>query len=207
MKQMCHYVFALSVGGLAAAASAQELLSNGNFENMPNYGSGVSGDAGYSALTGAQIPGWTIEPGHAVTIHNTVIYPTIAGNFSVNTDGEGFNGVNANFYQDFATTIGQAYTLQYDWQGWLASGTQLNISVVDTLTSLVLASNSYSFDAALHHEVVPFLGTGNTVRLRIEEQSGFNDNTFIVDNFSVVPTPGAAALLGLGGLLGGRRRR
>ena len=66
-----------------------DILVNGGFEDEPNYGSGVINGAGYSALTGSQIPGWTIEPGHAVTIHNDTIYPTISGTYSVNTDGEG----------------------------------------------------------------------------------------------------------------------
>ena len=79
---------------------------NGGFENEPNFGNGVSGDGGYSALTGSQIPGWTIEPGHAATVHNTAFYPFISGNFSINMDGEGFNGQNANLYQDFASSLG-----------------------------------------------------------------------------------------------------
>src|SRR4051794_5523510 len=80
--------------GFPQIASAN-LLVNGGFDSEPNYGAGVVNGVGFSALTGSQIPGWTVEPGHAVTIHDTSTYPFITGPFSVNTDGEGFNGHNA----------------------------------------------------------------------------------------------------------------
>src|ERR1043165_2080900 len=85
------------------------ILVNGGFESEPNFGAGFSGDAGYTGFTGSQIPGWTIEAGHGATIHNTVLYPTISGKYSLNTDGEGFGGQNANLYQDFASTLGLLY--------------------------------------------------------------------------------------------------
>ncbi|MFT3685169.1 MAG: DUF642 domain-containing protein [Phycisphaerales bacterium] len=198
---------AVVFGGAAASA---DLLVNGNFENMPNFGAGISGDAGYSALTGNQIPGWTIEASHAATVHNTVLYPTISGGYSINMDGEGHFGNNANLYQDFASTLGNGYLLEFDWQGWQGNSVpRLNVSITDTVTNTVLVFGNYGYDAALHHEMLNFVGTGNTLRLRVEElpQSGFNDNTFMVDNFSVTPTPGAAAVLGLGMLTAGRRRR
>lgn len=74
-----------------------------------------SGDAGCSGLTGTQMPGWTIEPGHGATVHNTVLYPTISGGYSINMDGEGYNGVNADLYQDFGSALGASYTLTFDW--------------------------------------------------------------------------------------------
>jgi hypothetical protein len=67
------------------------------------------------------------------------------------------------------------------------------------------------------HQAASFLGSGNSLRLRVQESpnSGTNDNRFMVDNFSVVQTtvPDASSTLGLalvavGGLvLAGRRSR
>jgi hypothetical protein len=202
--------FLVLVAGMGRAQA--NILVNGGFENEPNYGLGVINGSGYSALTGSQIPGWTIEPGHAVTIHNNTIYPTISGTYSVNTDGEGYNGHNANFYQDFASTSGVSSTLSFDWKGWNdGTSAHLNVSVEDLTTSSLLFNGLYSWDGFLnlHHVMTSFLGTGDTLRLRIQEtpESGYNDNTYIVDNFSVVtsvtsvPEPSTLPLLGMAALV------
>jgi len=195
---------------LTSIASANVLI-NGDFESQPNFGNGIGGNAGFSLLTGDQIPGWTIAPGSAATVHNTLLYPTISGNYSLNMDGEGFNGGNTIIYQDFASLAGGAGVLEFDWQGWVStSQARLAVSIVDTISLETLIAGSYAFDEALNHEVLNFVGTGNTLRLTVQElpQSGGNDNAFMVDNFSVtIPVPATASLLGLGGLLAGRRRR
>ena len=187
-------VAATSVVACALAAPLHgELLTNGGFDLEPSFGAGVLGDAGYSALTGDQIPGWTIEAGHAATVHNTALYPTITGPYTINLDGEGYQGVNANLYQDFPSLLCAPYRLAFDWQGWVASSTpRLDVSVVDTVTGEVLVSLNTGFDANLHHEVLSFHGTGNVLRLRVREnpESGSNDNAFLVDNFSVVQLKG-----------------
>ena len=179
----------------AGSAHANALV-NGGFDSQPNYGSGVVNGVGFSALTGSQIPGWTIEVGHAVTIHDTSTYPFISGPYSVNTDGEGFGGHNANLYQDFPSVAGQQYQLQYDWQGWIATTAHLDVSITDTVTSAVLYHGNVVWAAGSHHVGAAFVGTGNPLRLRVQEspESGANDNGFIVDNFAVDPvviTPAA----------------
>lgn len=202
-----HIKFCALAAGISALfliastnSRAAEVLVNGGFESEPNFGMGVSGDGGYSALTGSQIPGWTIESGHAATVHNTAFYPFISGNFSINMDGEGFNGQNANLYQDFASSLGSSYDFSFDWQGWQnnAPNTLLQVSIVDLTTASILFNQTYSFSSTLHHESATFLGTGDTLRLRVQEspQSGSNDNQFIVDNFSIdVPEAGTLSLL------------
>ena len=177
--------------------AATNLLSNGGFESQPNWGGGVSHDGGYTALTGSQMPGWTIEPGHAVTIHvSPGSYLVISNAYSANTDGEGYNGHNANFYQDFSSEPHMRYALAFDWQSWghidPPTANALRISVTDTVTSNALFVGSYYYDGnaphPVHHVSSSFFGTGYPLRLRIEEspESGYNDNTFVVDNFSVV---------------------
>jgi hypothetical protein len=177
-------VTSLLFGALSAHAN---VLVNGGFDSEPNYGSGVQNGVGFSALTGSQIPGWTIEAGHAVTIHDTSTYPFITGPFSVNMDGEGFNGHNANLYQDFASVAGQQYQVQFDWQGWIATGAQLDVSVTDTVTSAVVYHGNFAWATGTHHVSAVFAGTGNPLRLRVQQspESGTNDNGFIVDNFAV----------------------
>ncbi len=182
---------------LPHAHAATNLLANGDFESEPNWGGGVSHNGGYTALTGSQIPGWTIEPSHAVSVHiSPGPYLVISNSFSVNTDGEGYNGHNANFYQDFGSTKDVSYALTFDWQSWgfieVPTSNALKISVTDTVTSNALFVAFYYYDGntphSVHHVTTNFFGTGNVLRLRIEEspESGYNDNTFVVDNFSVV---------------------
>lgn len=205
----CVALLPVLVVGLPAMAD-DNLLANGGFELMPNWNNGIGGDGAYTLFVESQIPGWTIEKGHAATIHNTNTYPTISGTYSLNTDGEGYNGHNVDIYQDFDSSLGQALTLTFDWKNWdQASVPLLNVSVVDTVTNAVLANGSYGASDGLHSEQFDFLGTGNALRLRVRHspESGFNDNTFIVDNFKVVPSPGAVAMLGVGVLAAGRRRR
>jgi len=204
-------LFAASIGCPTIASA--NLLANGGFDSEPNYGSGVVNGAGFSALTGAQIPGWTIEPGHAVTIHDTSVYPFISGPFSVNTDGEGFGGQNANLYQDLASIPGQQYQFQFDWLGWISTAARLDVSITDTVTSQVLYQGNFAWAVGSHHVSSTFIGTGNTLRLRVQEipQSGTNDNGFVVDNFTIdtsaaaIPTASVPTLslpmLGLLGLL------
>jgi Protein of unknown function (DUF642) len=203
-------LFAASIGCPTIASA--NLLVNGGFDSEPSYGSGVVNGAGFSALTGSQIPGWTIEPGHAVTIHDTSIYPFISGPFSVNTDGEGFGGHNANLYQDLASVAGQQYQFQFDWSGWSSTAARLDVSITDTVTSQVLYQGNFPWSAGLHHVSSTLVGTGHTLRLRIMEapESGANDNGFIVDNFAIdtsavttstaIPTL-SLPMLGLLGLL------
>jgi hypothetical protein len=181
------------------------LLVNGGFESEPNWGNGIGVyDPGETELIGSQIPGWTIVTNHAVTVQiASGPYLTISGNYSVNTDGEGYDGNNSNFYQDFATQNGLSYALEFNWQSWGAYTTpttsKLEISVVDTVTTAVLFDGLYSYDGTgphpVHDVLANFAGTGNPLRLRIQEspQSGYNDNTFVVDNFSVTVAPGVGA--------------
>ncbi len=199
-----HSSLALWLAGLIICASphlthaAANLLVNGDFENEPNWGGGVAYDGGCTALIGSELPGWTIEPNHAVTIHirpSPYNYLVISGAYSVNTDGEGYDGHNANFYQDFATAMGASYELDFDWQSWgltyPSTTGALEISLLDTVTSAVLFDGLYYYDGngphPVHHVSAGFAGTGNGLRLRIQQspESGFNDNTFVVDNFSV----------------------
>ena len=56
----------------------------------------------------------------------------------------------------------------------------------------------YSYDGSgphpVHDVLTNFVGTGHLLRLRIQEtpESGYNDNTFVVDNFSVTAVPAVA---------------
>lgn len=190
----------LAVLAVSAGAHAN-LIVNGDFENQPNFG--INGDGSYTRLDPGQMPGWTIASGHSVTIHkNPGAYPTISGAYSVNTDGEGQNGHNADFYQDFATSAGVSYTLDYNWLGWMASGAVLDVRIEVASSGAIVVQDLQNWDnLGVHHRQLSFVGDGTDYRLRILEnpESGFNDNSYIVDDFSVeaVPEPATLAIAGL----------
>ncbi|MBS1718537.1 MAG: DUF642 domain-containing protein [Armatimonadetes bacterium] len=197
---------------LAAAALSgsafSNLVVNGDFENEPNYSFG----SGYNLFFGTQIPGWTIAAGHGATIHDTTTYPHIAG-FSLNTDGEGYNGHNVDMSQNIASVNGLGYELSFDWEGWIGSQCGFEISVTDTVTNSVLASVTRSFSDSLvvHHEAASFVGTGNALNVRIFEnpESTYNDNSFIIDDVAVnaVPEPASMTALAAGIAILIKRRR
>jgi uncharacterized repeat protein (TIGR01451 family) len=58
------------------------------------------------------------------------------------------------------------------------------------VTSSVVYHGSLAWSEGLHHVSALFTGTGNALRLRIQEipETGVNDNAYIVDNFTVDPT-------------------
>lgn len=213
VRKLCLVVTCLTAV-IALAGSrirAAELIVNGGFENEPNYAGHTFDLGSFALLTGNELPGWTIANGHSVTIHNHPShynYPTISGTYSVNTDGEGDNRHNADFYQDFASSAGASYLLQYDWENWFGpAGAKLEVLVTDTVTSSVLYDAVLTTTGGIKHETGLFSGTGNALELRVREnpESGFNDNQFIVDNFSVtttsaVPEPSSIALLGIGAI-------
>lgn len=193
---------------LTGSSARAELLINGDFENQPNF---APASSSWVALTGNQIPGWTIAQDHYATVHRAGAEQTIAGKYSVNTDGEGRNGNNIYMYQDFGSSLGDSLQLSFQWMGWQRDNNiQLNISLTDLSTSATLFNGLYTSDGLLqaHTVTADFLGTGSLIRLLVREtpQSGRNDNLFLVDNFSVVmtqaavPEPAGLVLLGIGAL-------
>ena len=134
----------------------------------------------------------------------------LAIRYSINLDGEGFGGRNADMYQDFASIDSTAYLVAYDYQGWTVSPTTFTVSITDITTSSILFSQTSNWISNLVHVNGTFQGTGNNLRLRISQQNtGFNDNAFIVDNFSVsaVPEPSSLVLfIGCGALVLWRTR-
>lgn len=188
VRVICSCVIPCTCLSPGAGPAGTNLLVNGGFEDEPLWGHGVGRDGGFTAFIGNDVPGWTVEPGHAITIHNNRYYPFISGTYSVNMDGEGYSGHNANFYQDFPTRADAQYEFSFDWEcWWYSSRVRLEVTLEDMVTHQLLYDATFNYDPALHHESASFSGTGNPVRLRVQEnpESGFNDNVFIVDNFVV----------------------
>jgi hypothetical protein len=182
-------IIALVVGTVVASAVSvslgQNLLVNPSFE---------------SPIT----TGWTVAN---------------AGNFSgVNTGGgtahtgTGYFGMGAttlanqtDFYQDVTTLIGTTYSASF-WAYDLDPAASGFIHV--TFGGLDIGPISGSVPGTPYHQyTISFVATSTTTRF---ESKGWEASQYVIsDDYDVhaVPAPASLALLGLGGLVAGRRRR
>ena len=72
MNLLLPTISAATAASACAGVASANILVNGDFESQPNWSAANTGDPGFSLMTGTQMPGWVIEPGHAVTVHNTL---------------------------------------------------------------------------------------------------------------------------------------
>jgi MYXO-CTERM domain-containing protein len=187
----------IAVAGLASAAIARPIV-NGGFES------------------GAFAPGWVIlESNNAPTVQSAVV---ASGSFAAMLgQNGGFPSPealgNSSIYQQVTVPAGSS-TLSYDWEGYTTDSITFDWqdSYITDTAGTILATIQHSCVttsafATQTFDMTPF--AGQTVRVEfLCHQDGFGDDTALfVDNVSLVPAPGAAALLGLGGLVARRRRR
>jgi hypothetical protein len=184
----------LAVACAAVPASAN-LLQNGSFED---------------ALSAAD---WNIV-GNAVRTDKSP-YPFIAS--------DGFWAVNFNsadavpngvLTQSFTTVVGQQYDLSFAFGKWAFGGgtAALQVEVISggsvVLDQLVSDSTGSEGAEVWNSYQFAFTATDASTTLRFTDRSNATASfDAILDNVVVVPAPGAAALLAVGGLLVGRRRR
>ncbi|MAY73241.1 MAG: hypothetical protein CMJ31_00680 [Phycisphaerae bacterium] len=211
----------VALAGFAAAASAQNLLTNGDLE--------IGAD-------GNTADGWTLtEPDMDVSggAVNSAEFVGFANNTMGGARGlwfRSFEGglgddepfmVNAILTQDVAGVEGVEYTLSafsFIEANFTADALLLGIDFLDmggnVLNSVELDLTTVNMaDATWRQFSVSGIGDAGTVgiRARAELVNGVladaNPQSAFVDDFVLVPAPSALALLGLGGLTATRRRR
>jgi hypothetical protein len=170
---------------------------------------GGSGTAG----TGTSFNGVT----YAAAFVNSNV--TTATDFTVTFDGEQWrNGGNTAVqslvfsYQVFAAgTTPAAIAAALTGTGWTNVAALNFASLVGTSTAAALDGNLAANRTAGITATVPVTWAANEILVTrwVDANDLGNDHGLAIDNlrFSAVPTPGAAALLGMGGLLMARRRR
>ncbi|MBX3403865.1 MAG: hypothetical protein KF699_10695 [Phycisphaeraceae bacterium] len=164
----------------------------------------ASGGAYFGSPPGGAVAGWIA---FAATNNGSGTLTE----FTVGFDGEQWrNGGN---------TTAQSMVLEYGFGAtfgtvttWTAPGGLFDwTSPVATATAAAVDGNAAGLVAGLGGTISSLTwDVGDTLWIRwIENNDAGNDHGLAIDNFSfsAVPAPGAAALLGMGGLMIGRRRR
>lgn len=196
-------LFTASLG----TALAQNLLSNGGFENPTASGQ-------YESLT--SLPGWTISSGHAVDLIST-FWPAAEGLQSI--DLAGTPGViGGTLSQTFATTAGQTYFLSFSY-GNSINTSDTAVGAIDVVGSTTLlhdlvshaGSTSANMDYVNYFSV--FVADSSSATLTFTHLSPTASLGLALDNVIVeVPeTSSVVAMVGLAGTIGAagwlRRRK
>lgn len=205
-------VAVVTVAGLAFATSAQvvpdrptlqTLLPGGIFEDfetlqVPTAGqiSDASGLLNFTTTFNGQGPG-LVQPG--ANYRSAVFFWNGDGYFGLNTRSLGDANGDTNFPRPITIEYTAAVTaMGFDIQGYSGYSTTGTISVYDTANNL------------LHTQAISggFFGYQHAAGIGSVHIQGDASSYIMIDNHLYgVPTPGAAALLGLGGLTAMRRRR
>ena len=184
----------LTVACAVAPASAN-LLQNGSFEDV---------------LSAAD---WNIV-GNALRTDKSPYPFTASDGFWAINFNSGDSTPNGVLTQSFTTVVGQQYDLSFAFGKWAFGGgtASLQVEVISggavVLDQLVSDSTGSEGAAVWNSYQFAFTATDASTTLRFTDVSiGTASFDTILDNVVVVPAPGAAALLAVGGLLAGRRRR
>lgn len=199
-------ISALLVAGLASVASANVI--NGDFE---------TGAIGPS--TSAYSTNNIYDPEQYLVVSFDTVHSAWVDFFD-HTHGNAnghymiVNGSDSGVGPTWAQTVTVLPNTQYELSGWFASLYASAIAQIEFRVDGVLVVPQFSAPGTLgvwEQRSVTFT-TGNVTSISVEiwdYNQSFTGNDYAVDDIAlnVVPTPGAAALAGLGALAMGRRRR
>ncbi len=201
----------LTVAAVAAlagpAVAGTNLIINGSFEESSlNPGSGwIPMNGGNTAIVG-----WTTI-GAGIDYMGTILAAS-DGTRSIDLNNVSSGG---GIEQSFATVAGWIYTVEFDLSANMYGGPTPKVMRVGAAGQSeqfefdYVAAGSTAANPAWERITWSFVGNGSSATLRFEGLSGgvYGADIDHVVVTGRVPTPGTAALIGLGGLVALRRRR
>jgi hypothetical protein len=203
---------AAALSGLASSTHAS--VNNGSFETPPvGTGSFSNHLGGSTAITGWTVLGSVVTLINESYVESSITFNAQDGTQWLDLSGPGSNLASNGVTQDVATMIGQPYRISF----YVGSATN-NVNIFASTVDLSIAGGprvSFTNPTAPRNSMdwqlfsVDFVATSDLTNISFFHGSGLGNNLSGLDNVTLelVPTPGAAALLGLGGLVASRRRR
>ncbi len=190
----------ITLAALSGTAFAQTIV-NGDFSDTS--GMTMKTDSGGTYYLG--VPnGWASDNGNVPLDVPTPAYAGGGASFTSNfIDIMGTATEPVTVSQEVSGfTVGEQYTLSYDWGNYYATPFDMTISMGNGSdnhkgTGVVVASNnSFTFTASAEIETLSIAYNHTNG----DSKTGFNSTNFTVTPVNPVPEPSSAALLGLGGL-------
>jgi MYXO-CTERM domain-containing protein len=178
----------------AAGSAAQADIFSDNFDTE----NGGSGQLNYGGLAN-----WTVSSGTIDLIGNG-LFDFLPGNgLYIDLDGSTGDAGQLMSVNIFLTP--GSYTLFYDLAG-SHRGTDETVDVTFGGEPTVTHTNIPSAQGFTTYSINMNVAVAGNVTITFQNMGGDNVGA-LLDNVRVVPTPGAVALIGLGGLAAARRRR
>ena len=178
----------LSIAGLAAAATAQSVTLHFDIDGDPLTGSDVDGSSA----------SWTVFASFTGFPDADAYFGGFVGDWNANGDGVASNLVNLMAGEGTTAAANGASIGNLNIFNNALLGTDDNsnpLAIFSFDTSGTTSELSYSAEG-----VANMFADGNIFGTPLDTQ-------FVVISDRLVPAPGAAAVLGLGGLVAARRRR
>ncbi|GMV26891.1 MAG: hypothetical protein AMXMBFR58_29220 [Phycisphaerae bacterium] len=199
---------------MGVVASAHAVVTNGSFEqpSVP-VGSYTTYSGGSTGITGWTVVGVNVDVSETSAFSGAIALIAQDGQQWLDLTGFGSNSPSNGVTQDVPTAMGQLYRLSF----YVGSATD-NLNVFASTVDLSIDGGSrMSFtnpntpldrlDWQMFY--ADFVAASGTTNITFYNGSPGNSHTCGLDNVTLqaIPAPGAAALLGLGGLLTMHRRR
>lgn len=195
----------LCSAGVCAAAGADVI--NGDFEI-----GGIAPSTTAYASTDIYLPAQYLITSYD-TVHSAWVdfydhtYGNANGHYMV------VNGTDNGSGPTWAQTVAVTPNTQYTLSGWFASLYATSIAWLEFRVDGAIVNPAFAAPGTLgvwEQRSVTFTTGPTTTSISVEiwdSNQAFTGNDYAIDDITLTPTPGAAALFGLGAALAARRRR